>query len=68
MHNLNTHASYATFRERRTMLRTRTAGDLGYQLANFMGNYAEIGDAYISKLQQIIRSNQFGQYEAARLR
>ena len=68
MHNLNTHSSYATFRERRTMLRTRAAGDLGYQLANFMGNYAEIGDAYIRKLQQLIRSNKFGKYETARLR
>ena len=68
MHNLNTHSSYATFRERRTMLRTRAAGDLGYQLANFMGNYAEIGDVYIGKLQQLIRSNSFGQYETARLR
>ena len=68
MHNLNTHSSYATFRERRTMLRTRMAGDLGYQLANFMGNYAEIGDDYIRKLQQLIRSNEFGKYETARLR
>ena len=68
MHNLNTHSSYATFRERRTMLRTRMAGDLGYQLANFMGNYAEIGDDYIRKLQQLIRSNEFGKYDTARLR
>lgn len=68
MHNLNTHSSYATFRERRSMMRTRTPGDLGYQLANFMGSYAEIGDVYIDKLQQLIRSNDFGHYEDARLR
>ena len=32
MHNLNTHSSYATFRERRTMLRTRMAGTLDISL------------------------------------
>ena len=68
MHNLNTHPSYATFRERRSMMRGRKRGDLGFQLANFMDNYAEIGTAYVGKLQTLIRSNDFGRFETARLR
>jgi len=68
MHNLNTHPSYARFRERRSMLRGRARGDLGFQLAKFMDSYAEIGTAYVDKLQTLIRSNDFGRFETARLR
>ena len=68
MHNLNTHPSYATFRERRGMLRGRKRSDLGFQLAKFMDSYAEIGTAYVDKLQTLIQSNDFGRFETARLR
>ena len=68
MHNLNTHPSYATFRERRKIIRGRPRADLGYQLATQLENYAEIGTAYVDKLQTLIRSNDFGRFEAAKLR
>ena len=68
MHNLNTHPRYAAFRARRHLLRGRTRADLGYQLSNFLDGYAEIGEVYVAKLKTLIRSNEFGQYEAARLR
>lgn len=68
MHNLNTHPRYATFRERRSMMRGRKRADLGFQLANFMDGYAEIGAAYVDKLQALIRSNELGRFETARLR
>ena len=68
MHNLNTHPRYATFRARRHLLRRRTQSDLGYQLSNFLDGYAEIGEVYVAKLKTLIRSNDLGQYEAARLR
>ena len=68
MHNLNTHPSYAAFRERRSMMRGRVRADLGFQLAMFMDKYAEIGTAYVDKLQALIRSNEFGRFETARLR
>ena len=68
MHNLNTHPRYAAFRARRHLLRGRTQADLGYQLSNFLDGYAEIGEAYVAKLKTLIRSNEFGQYEAATLR
>ena len=67
MHNLNTHPRYAAFRARRHLLRGRSEADLGYQLSNFMDGYAEIGEAYVSKLKTLIRSNDFGRYETARL-
>ena len=68
MHNLNTHPRYAGFRARRHLLRGRTEADLGYQLSNFLDGYAEIGEVYVAKLKTLIRSNEFGQYEAATLR
>ena len=67
MHNLNTHPRYAAFRARRHLLRGRSEADLGYQLSNFMDGYAEIGDLYVGKLKTLIRSNNFGRYEMARL-
>ena len=68
MHNLNTHPRYAAFRARRHLLRGRTQSDLGYQLSNFLDGYAEIGEAYVAKLKTLIRTNDLGQFEAARLR
>ena len=67
MHNLNTHPRYAAFRARRHLLRGRSDADLGYQLSNFMDGYAEIGEVYVGKLKTLIRSNDFGRYEKARL-
>ena len=67
MHNLNTHAQYARFRERRDLLRGRKRHDLGTQLSVFLDGYAEIGMAYVDKIQTIIRINDFGRYESARL-
>jgi len=67
MHNLNTHPRYAAFRARRYLLRGRTQAELGYQLSNFLDGYAEIGEVYVTKLKALIRSNNFGQYESARL-
>jgi len=68
MHNLNTHASYASFRERRKIMRGRPRADLGFQLASHLDGYAEIGTAYVDKLRTLIRTNDFGRFEAAKLR
>jgi Bax protein len=68
MHNLNTHPRYAAFRARRHLLRGRTKADLGYQLSNFLDGYAEIGEVYVAKLKTLIRSNDLGRYEVAKLR
>lgn len=68
MHNLNTHPRYAAFRARRHLLRGRTQSDLGYQLSNFLDGYAEIGEVYVAKLKTLIRFNDLGKFETARLR
>ena len=67
MHNLNTHSEYARFRDRRGLLSGRKRNDLGTQLSVFLDGYAEIGVEYVEKIQTIIRSNDLGQFEAARL-
>ena len=67
MHNLNTHSEYARFRDRRGLLSGRKRNDLGTQLSIFLDGYAEIGVEYVEKIQTIIRSNDLGQFEAARL-
>ena len=67
MHNLNTHSEYARFRDRRSLLSGRKRHDLGTQLSVFLDGYAEIGVEYVEKIQTIIRSNDLGQFEAARL-
>ncbi len=68
MHNLNTHASYASFRERRKIMRGRPRADLGFQLASHLDGYAEIGTAYVDKLRTLIRTNDFSRFETAKLR
>ena len=68
MHNLNTHSSYASFRERRKIMRGRPRSDLGFQLASHLDSYAEIGTAYVDKLRTLIRTNDFGRFETAKLR
>jgi uncharacterized FlgJ-related protein len=50
------------------LLRGRTKADLGYQLSNFLDGYAEIGEVYVAKLKTLIRSNDLGRYEVAKLR
>ncbi|MBU74318.1 MAG: hypothetical protein CMM73_01215 [Rhodospirillaceae bacterium] len=67
MHNLNTHFEYARFRDRRSLLSGRKRNDLGAQLSVFLDGYAEIGVEYVEKVQTIIRSNNLGHFEAARL-
>ncbi|MDA9639634.1 glucosaminidase domain-containing protein [SAR116 cluster bacterium] len=67
MHNLNTHASYNKFRERRYILRGRQRDDMGYQLAGFLDSYAEIGMQYVDKLRDLMRINSFSKYDTARL-
>ena len=54
--------------ERRKIMRGRPRADLGYQLANHLDSYAEIGTAYVDKLRTLIRTNDFGRFEAAKLR
>ncbi len=65
--NLNTHSTYAAFREARAQLR-----DLGKPLdsillAEHLDKYAETGDKYVEVLQKIIKQNNLKDFDDAKL-
>ena len=68
MHNLNTHRRYVAFRNDREKYRNRHPADLAAILVKRLDGYAEIGYAYVEKLEVIMRSNDFEQFATAQLR
>jgi Bax protein len=67
MHNLNTHSHYEKFREARAALRNRPKAGEARILAKYLDRYAEIGQAYVQKLEVLIRSNDFSRFALAYL-
>ena len=67
MHNLNTHSHYKKFRKARSALRNRPKVGEAQMLVKYLDRYAEIGHAYVKKLQVLIRSNNFGHFALAYL-
>ena len=67
MHNLNTHSHYQKFRKARLALRNRPKAGEAKILAKYLDRYAEIGHAYVKKLEVLIRSNNFGRFALAYL-
>ncbi|MDC0458601.1 glucosaminidase domain-containing protein [Alphaproteobacteria bacterium] len=67
MHNLNTHSHYQKFRKARSALRNRPKVGEAQMLAKYLDRYAEIGHAYVKKLEVLIRSNNFGHFALAYL-
>jgi Bax protein len=69
VHNLNISQHYASFRSTRAAL--RRAGPLerqwGHILAGQLGAYSVEGADYIEKIRSIIRVNNFGDFETARI-
>ena len=57
IHNLNTHYSYADFRAERAEVRTLPVRQKTDRLVKHLHSYAEIGMAYVEKLQRLIKSN-----------
>lgn len=68
MHTLNTHPAYAEFRARRGRLRAVGGTLIGPQLAATLGRYSIERDAYVAKLELVIRANRLGDYDGARFR
>ena len=68
MHNLNTHRRYGAFRADRQKYNNRHPADLAAILVKRLDGYAEIGYAYVEKLEVIMRSNDFGRFANAQLR
>ena len=67
MHNLNTHSHYQKFRKARSALRNRPKAGEANMLVKYLDRYAEIGHAYVKKLEVLIRSNNFGHFALAYL-
>ena len=62
IHNLNTHPYYENFRNARAALHDRPNEKKTKVLVKHLDRYAEIGPAYVTKLENLIRTNQFGRY------
>ncbi|SDG38429.1 glucosaminidase domain-containing protein [Roseospirillum parvum] len=58
MRNLNTHAAYRGFRDRRAVLRETASRLDGYQLAGTLTSYSERGQEYVETLRTIISANE----------
>ena len=67
MHNLNTHSYYQKFRQARSALRNRPKVGEAKMLAKYLDRYAEIGQAYVTKLEALIQSNDFSRFALAYL-
>ncbi len=65
--NLNTHKSYAKFREKRFNLREKNKRLVGLELTDTLNNYAQTGSEYTKTLNQIIKQNGLADFEPVRL-
>ena len=65
--NLNTHKSYAKFRQKRANLRNKKKKISGLELTETLNNYAQTGSEYTKILNQIIRQNRLTDFEPVRL-
>ena len=67
IHNLNTHPYYENFRNARAALHDGPKEKKTKILVKHLDRYAEIGPVYVTKLENLIRTNQFGRYALAYL-
>ncbi len=65
--NLNTHKSYAKFRQKRLSLRIKNKKIKGLELTETLNNYAQTGSEYTKILNQIIKQNRLMDFEPVRL-
>jgi Bax protein len=65
--NLNTHPAYTGFRAARAALRGRGEALDGYQLIGSLLRYSELGQDYVRFVRQIMRENDLGDFDKARL-
>ena len=67
IHNLNTHPYYENFRNARSALYDGPEEKKTKVLVKHLDRYAAIGPLYVTKLESLIRTNQFGRYALAYL-
>jgi Bax protein len=68
MQNLNSHAAYVSFRNRRKMQRDQVGELDSIGLAKTLLSYSERGSDYVVAIRTIMESNQLMEYDQARLR
>ena len=66
-HNLNTHRAYSAFRNVRANMLNTTGRLDGFALAGTLTRYSGRGQAYVSSLRTIIRSNDLSALDRAQL-
>ncbi len=67
IHNLNTHPYYQDFRNTRAKLYDGPKEKKTKILVKYLDRYAQIGPAYVTKLENLIRTNNFGRFALAYL-
>ena len=65
--NLNRHPAYAEMRNFRAMKYKTGKKITGYDTANFLNKYAEIGFEYVTKIENMIKSNKLYRFRNAKL-
>ncbi len=66
--NLNTHRAYREFRQARAEMRQAGESLDGLKLAATLTRYSKRGRSYVRSLRTIIRANNLGPLDTARLR
>ncbi len=65
--NLNRHSAYGEMREYRELQNKKNKIISGYEMANFLENYAEIGFEYVKKVTNMINSNKLYRFRNSKL-
>ena len=63
--NINRHMAYEGLRKYRQVLAKKGDTITGYEAANFLNGYAEIGYQYVTKVKEMIVSNNLSKFENA---
>lgn len=65
--NLNSHPAYAAFRAERAAMRARGEPLKGYRLVGQLARYSELGQSYVQFVRQVMRENDLGDFDKAKL-
>jgi Bax protein len=65
--NLDSHPAYAAFRNERAAMRARGQSLDGYHLVGQLARYSELGQSYVRFVRQVIRENDLGDFDKAKL-
>ena len=65
--NLNTHPAYDELRKYRSLQLHMGNTVTGYEMANFLQQYAEIGYEYVTKVTNMIKTNKLNKFENSKL-